>query len=220
MRDFINIILEAQGELFQDYDKAHRNERLLKWLTSELTWNGNKPKVFYHATTKDFDSFNIVNIGFASVLGMPSKTERHGAFFAVDPKFAQEYIEKENDYENNGRVIPVYLNINNPFDLRDTGLSKILRNDDLVELLADNDIDIKSIAFHWYEHDRWQLFDGADGEDFVNSLKKLGFDGAIMNERSQNADSGEVWVAFSPTQIKSAIGNRGSFEPDTSDIRK
>lgn len=55
-----------------------------------------------------------------------------------------------------------------------------------------------------------------------NDLQKLGFDGAIINEsipNDSNAKSGQVWVAFSPNQVKS-VYNRGSFSPDDSRLTK
>lgn len=48
--------------------------------------------------------------------------------------------------------------------------------------------------------------------EFVQSLKDKGFDG-VMNK------SGTTVAAFYPTQIKSATGNRGTFDPTNPDIR-
>jgi hypothetical protein len=45
-------------------------------------------------------------------------------------------------------------------------------------------------------------------------LKKEGYDGALIREE----DGGEMWVAFDPTQIKSATGNRGTFDPASPNI--
>lgn len=208
---------EQQGELFPDYDKEHKEKRLDNWLQSTHAWDGHKPRVFYHATTKDFDTFNTHGTGFASALGMAFEVERHGSFFAVDPKFAEEFIEDPNrpgQYKEGGRVIPVYLSIQNPIDLRDDNLSYMLRDDETVEGFKANDIDLWSIYRHYDQFDRWELFDGPEGGEFVNNLQKLGFDGAIIVERvNGDAQNGEVWVAFNPNQVK-AIHNRGSFSPN------
>lgn len=208
---------EQQGELFPGYDKEHKEKRLDNWLQNTHAWDGHKPRVFYHATTKDFDTFNTHGTGFASALGMAFEVERHGSFFAVDPKFAEEFIEDPNrpgQYKEGGRVISVYLSIQNPIDLRDNNLSYMLRDDETVEGFKTNDIDLWSIYRHYDQFDRWELFDGPEGGEFVNNLQKLGFDGAIIVERvNGDAQSGEVWVAFNPNQVK-AIHNRGSFSPD------
>lgn len=208
---------QEQQELFPGYDKEHREKRLDNWLQNTHAWDGHKPRVFYHATTKDFDTFNTRGTGFASALGMAFEVERHGSFFAVDPKFAEEFIEDPNrpgQYKDGGRVIPVYLSVQNPIDLRDSNLSYMLRDEDTVEGFKQNDIDLRSIYYHIGEYERWELFDGPEGGDFVENLQKLGFDGAIITERpTGDAQSGEVWVVFNPNQVKS-IHNRGSFSPD------
>lgn len=217
MRKFINIISEVQGELFPDYDSQHREERFRQWFADSVAVTGDRPTVFYHATDVDFDEFNVVNIGASSAFGMTGSVERHGAFFAVDPKFAEEYIENKK----NGRVIPVHLSIQKPFDLRDDAvhglLNALYRDDELALALRDKGVNLYSIANHMNEHNRWELFDGAEGEDFVEALRSLGFDGAVMNEASSGDANGEVWVAFSPNQIKS-IFNRGSYSTDSGKI--
>lgn len=214
---------EQQGELFPGYDQEHREKRLDNWLQSTHAWDGHKPRIFYHATTKDFDTFNTHGTGFASALGMAFEVERHGSFFAADPKFAEEFIEDMNrpgQYKEGGRVIPVYLSVQNPIDLRDNNLSYMTSNDDTVEGFKANDIDLRSIYYHVGEYERWELFDGPEGGEFVENLQKLGFDSAIINERpNQGGVSGEVWVVFNPNQVKS-VHNRGSFSPDDPSLMK
>ena len=61
---------------------------------------------------------------------------------------------------------------------------------------------------------RWKFIEDAWQEDtaFVGAaIRELGFDG-IVAENSNNIDGLEV-VAFRPEQIKSATGNRGTFDP-------
>jgi hypothetical protein len=217
---------EEQEELFPGYDEQHRQKRMDDWLKHTHAWDGHKPMTFYHATTKDFDTFNTHGTGFASALGMAFEVERHGSFFAVDPMFAESFIEKPDypgEYKEGGRVIPVHLSVQNPIDLRDYNLSYMLRDEDTVEGFKANDIDLRSIYYHFPEFNRWELFDGPEGGEFVDNLQKLGFDGAIINEsipNNNNAKSGEVWVVFNPNQVKSAVGNRGSFDPNRPELTK
>ena len=219
MKEWQSFLAEDQQELFPGYDAQHREKRLGDWLQNTHAWDGHKPMTFYHATTKDFDTFNTHGTGFASALGMAFEVERHGSFFAVDPMFAESFIEKPDypgEYKEGGRVLPVHLSVQNPIDLRDNNLSYMLRDEDTVEGFKANDIDLRSIYYHVPEFDRWELFDGPEGAEFVDNLQKLGFDGAIINEsipNNSNAKSGEVWVVFNPNQVKS-IHNRGSFNPD------
>jgi predicted nucleotidyltransferase len=224
MREFKTFLGEQQEEMFPGYDKEHREKRLGNWLAKSWGVQNGKPQTFYHATTKDFDTFNTHGTGFASALGMAYEVERHGSFFAVDPKFAEGFIEDPNTgrVKEGGRVLPVHLSIQSPIDLRDDALSRMLSDEETVDEFKANDIDLRSIYNHFYELERWELFDGPEGAEFIDNLQKLGFDGAIINEaipNNSNAKSGQVWVAFSPNQVKS-VYNRGSFSPDDPRLTK
>ena len=218
MREFKTFLGEQQEEMFPGYDEQHREKRLGNWLAKSWGVQNGKPQTFYHATTKDFDTFNTSGTGFASALGMAYEVERHGSFFAVDPKFAEGFIEDPNTgrVKEGGRVLPVHLSIQSPIDLRDNALSRMVSDEETADEFKANGIDLRSVYNHFYELERWELFDGPEGAEFVDNLQKLGFDGAIINEaipNNSNAKSGQVWVAFSPNQVKS-VYNRGSFSPD------
>jgi hypothetical protein len=224
MREFKTFLGEQQEEMFPGYDEQHREKRLGNWLAKSWGVQNGKPQTFYHATTKDFDTFNTSGTGFASALGMAYEVERHGSFFAVDPKFAEGFIEDPNTgrVKEGGRVLPVHLSIQSPIDLRDDALSRMLSDEETVDEFKANDIDLRSIYNHFYELERWELFDGPEGAEFIDNLQKLGFDGAIINEaipNNSNAKSGQVWVAFSPNQVKS-VYNRGSFSSDDSRLMR
>jgi len=212
---------QEQQELFPGYDEKHRQERLNAWLgKSQAVTATYKPKVLYHATTKHFDQFRAQNKGFASALGMTFEVDRSGIFLAENPKFAAEYIEDEyGAYKENAVIIPVYLSAQYTFVLTDSGLSPMLNDEALVEEFKEHDIDLRSIYYHIYEDQRWELFDGPEGEEFVRNLKKLGYDSAYMYEDSRHLGRNGVWVAFEPSQVK-AITNRGSFSPDDPRLMK
>lgn len=212
---------QEQQELFPGYDEKHRQERLNAWLAKSQAVTANyKPKILYHATTKHFDQFRAQNKGFASALGMTFEVDRSGIFLAENPKFAAEYIEDEyGAYKENAVIIPVYLSAQYTFDLTDNGLSPMLNDEALVEEFKEHDIDLRSIYYHVYEDQRWELFDGPEGEEFVANLKKLGYDSAYMYESSRHLGRNGVWVAFEPSQVK-AITNRGSFSPDDPRLMK
>jgi hypothetical protein len=209
-----------QPDLFPGYDDAHRAHRLNVWLGVSSEIASKRPKVLYHATTKDFDRFREKNKGFASALGMPLEVDRTGIFLAENPEFAEEYITDGNVYKAGAMVMPVFLSARKTFSLTDDDLSKMLYDDVIVQEFAMNDISLRGI-YNMYEDGRWELFDGAEGSFFVENLKSLGYDSAMMKESSERGGSETVWVAFNPTQIKSATGNRGSFSTsDASIIRE
>jgi hypothetical protein len=215
---------EEQQELFPGYDKEHREERLNKWLGKSHAMVGKKPQILYHATTKDFDQFRVQNQGWVSgdFFGN-TQVDRTGIFLAQNPKFAEEFIKNNGtgpEWKENARIIPVYLSAQYPFSLLDDSLSPMLSDEATVEEFKEHDIDLWSIYRYFNEDKRWELFDGPEGEEFVNNLKKLGYDSAVMREEAHSHGGSEiVWVAFEPSQVK-AIHNRGSFSPDDPRLTK
>jgi hypothetical protein len=219
MREWKSFLAEdEQQELFPGYDEKHRQERLNAWLGKSHAMAGKKPKVLYHATTKDFDQFRVQNQGWVSgsLIGNV-QIDRTGIFLAENPKFAEEFIKNTGsgpEWKENAVIIPVYLSAQYPFSLLDNSLLPMLSDEALVEKFNEHDIDLKSIYHHYYEDKRWELFDGPEGQDFVQNLKRLGYDSAVMQEEAQSHGGSEtVWVAFNSAQVK-AITNRGSFSPD------
>ena len=142
-----------------------------------------KPLVVYHGTSKDKD-FTSFNVGM------------RGAWFTSSPEEASMY-SKENDsqgYKYEGgkfiakntasRVMPVYLSIQNPYDLT---------KDDLEKLKGGSNY-------------------AAAQKDIFTKARLQGFDGIDLGDG--------IWVVLkSPNQIKSAIGNRGTFDLTKKDIR-
>ncbi len=80
------------------------------------------------------------------------------------------------------------------------------------------DADIKEVSKNYTGLNLLSLendFYGEDSSTFRESVKEvLGFDGVV-----QTFDDETHWVAWFPTQIKSATGNRGTFDPNDPDIR-
>jgi len=78
-----------------------------------------------------------------------------------------------------------------------------------------NPLELKSL-------DEW--FDKIPGKTDAQKTawaKSQGYDG-IKYPHSQptKTESGMAWVAFEPTQLKSAIGNKGTYDPKKKDINK
>jgi hypothetical protein len=70
-------------------------------------------------------------------------------------------------------------------------------------------------------HDWWDIIPGESDQAKTAWAKSQGYDG-IKYPHSQPTENqtGMAWVAFEPTQIKSAIGNRGTFDPTNPVITK
>jgi hypothetical protein len=88
-----------------------------------------------------------------------------------------------------------------------------------VDHLADTMMDANLIKPEEYDEMRAKAFDDSEiAPELKGVLKRKGYDGLVYeNERE---GEGLSWVPFSGTQIKSAIGNTGTFDPSDPDITK
>jgi hypothetical protein len=68
-------------------------------------------------------------------------------------------------------------------------------------------------------HD-WFDLPGRSDKDKTDFLKSQGYDGIKYPHGAGPNQSPTAWVAFEPTQIKSATGNRGTYDIDDPDITK
>ena len=151
------------------------------------------PRIMYHGTVwTDISKFE----SYRAQKGI-------AGFFAFDPAFAADFAKMyAEEYENEGvrkspTVYPVYLSLKKVFDVR--------KKSDREEI--DWEIQPGSLGWDW-----------ADLEDSVNAMKRAGFDGYIDFEFGSNKPPTGIAV-FNPGDIKSAIGNRGTFDRADPDIR-
>ncbi len=152
-----------------------------------------KPQVMYHGTAQDFDSFDPLMIGHH--YGKFS----NGFFFTSDPRVASNYAQWHGA-EAAGRgvelrgsnVMPVYLSFQNPLTLEAYTKSTGLMPD---PYSAGDGIGL--IGFY-----------DDNAKDIRAAVKKGGHDSVLFTFRGQ-----VLAVAFEPTQVKSATGNSGDFDP-------
>jgi hypothetical protein len=177
-----------------------------------------KPMVLYHATAGDFDQFEVGRKSYNSNVFGPYETNRHGIFLAEDPSFAGEFVidaESPNSKpKKGGKTLPVYVNIKSPLDLRE---GKSTLDQETLDEFKEHGVNPRWIL-NGTQH-TWELFDDDDGKEFVRAAQEIGYDGAIITDDSQgDAKNTDTWVAFKPEQIKSATGNKGTFNPLSADI--
>lgn len=153
----------------------------------------------YHGTRSRnaIDQFDLDRSGAQTDAGWMGK-----GFYFGDTRTANAYAghyEFDPDhYPESGSVYPVYLSLQNPAILKDSE-----RNDGprtMVRELLD-------------------LPDEATSEEVRARLLAAGFDGVIYERFSPYGNGYKEYVAFNPEQIKSAIGNVGTFDPANPDIR-
>jgi hypothetical protein len=167
---------------------------------SKVVDDNGEPLVVYHGTSGAFAEFDPKQVG--ANFGVDAE----GFYFTENTSFV---TEKGRTYEdpysagayaknagNAPNIMPVYLSIKNPLTVED--------------------------IIPAYYLDPLDPFDGAHPQDYldknkaemIDRMKEEGKDGIIFK---WGEDS--VFVVFSPTQIKSATGNVGTFGPTVADIR-
>ena len=162
------------------------------------------PLVAFHVTSHDF-------VEFDTGAGSKSDKKTHaaysgqlGSWFTAPSLYQDNYepgnaeaavehfVENNDDgFKTGANTMPVHLSIKNPMEYSD-----------FESMLEDRD-SFSNIAA------------------YKRNLEEQGYDGIVV--RNSDTDGGvdrDDWVAFEPTQVKSAIGNNGQFDPTNPDIRK
>jgi len=93
-------------------------------------------------------------------------------------------------------VLPVYLSIQNPLRMQDTNWG-----------------DVSMIK---QDHPSLRL-QGRTLAEIRSEIERRGYDGIVYENKVEDVGSNS-WIAFQPTQIKSATGNRGTFDPEDPNI--
>lgn len=151
------------------------------------------PLVVYHGTNADFKKFDLSKSGsrFAE-----HKTD--GAmWFSESPDEANGYV----DSVAGGNVMPCYLKMENPAVV---DAAKTVQADLYVKLPGGKKVyEIRYIK-----------------KRVVQYAKEDGHDGVIFLNGYDNVPSiGALFAVFKASQIKSAIGNDGSWDSDDEDVR-
>ena len=226
---------ESQAELFPGYAAQHREARKAKFLEGTQTLPARlssrdttpqAPLTLYHSTTApEFDAFRTHGTGKVSTSLVEYETPRQGIFMAEDPRVSEYFIsDDKGGYLPGGRMMPLHASLKNPFYMTDSHISDLLDDTAAIDRFQQAGINLRGL-YHIPHY--WEAFDAAPGaeDDFVGQLRGLGYDSAYFEEPTSHMDvpsdiNPGVWVAFDPTQVKSATGNIGSFSPDEPSIKK
>jgi hypothetical protein len=195
-----------------------------------------RPLVVFHGTAAEFRSFDPDKSGSNTGTGTP-----RGAFVFTDsPEVAESYMTKEGDRKDFARkgAREEYQELirNGSFDqqlqfLHDNPLvpSPIYKDSGNImpcylRMMKPLRVDAK--GYHWHDI-YFQPKDYRSPEPFTTNeiaeyAMKLGYDGVIIKNvkdvHKGPAHLSTVYFVFSPAQIKSAIGNRGSYSADAKEI--
>jgi hypothetical protein len=167
-----------------------REQNLARFMEgSKVVNEDGSPKVVYHGTNLTFDKFEKHWIGATTDGGHYGR----GFYFSTDPDTASLYAKKRGD--SGSQVMPVHLSIKDPFVVDFSSH----------EAASQTRMRAKEAGA---ELNAWGAAKSAD--QFTEAVKQAGYDGVkIVGKYEGEPDE---WVAFEPEQIKSATGNRGTFD--------
>lgn len=172
-----------------------QTEAFKKWFKdSKVVDENGRPLVVYHGTASpiDFDAFKL-----------PGNRGKGGnaIFFATDPNTASYFAR------NVGRVIPAYVRMENPFDSSNedhvSRLSAFIEKN--FSSIFPGAMFGPSFAIKQLRAGDWGVLEKPAVRQWMRRNK---FDGFWTSEISGGPKTMGV---FDPSQIKSAIGNRGTF---------
>lgn len=180
------------------------------WFGDSVTVDSkNRPIVFYHGTNADIDNFKpLIPTTNTNMFGDEYSAIRAGIFMTPDRSMSNHFANRAN-----GNVVPVYLKMENPANL--------IKNFGSVLDALDN-TDYNTRMFNQVQY-HWELFDEEyGGQHLVNALKQCGYDGVIFmdDEPVEGGKQFPSYVVFSNSQIKSAIGNKGTYSNPDSIIKE
>jgi hypothetical protein len=188
----------GKREAYADGGRVHKG--LPDFLASSV-----EKRKFYHGTQKDFGEF---------------KNSPNGVFLTLDPEIANEFAEgwnkSDDEYKNDSyegaNVLPVHAQIKDPFDYENAEHRARLRK-------AAQEVH-GSDKMHRYIEDLNGKFKNHNWERMEESsmmrpLKHAGFDSYYVSENGR-----KNLAVFDPKKVKSAIGNRGTYDTREADITK
>jgi hypothetical protein len=116
--------------------------------------------------------------------------------------FAGDVVDKiSQNLDSRANIMPLYVKAENPFDYENRLHFKIL--------LEDNDIDDYDVREMM--HGDWETI---ESESIQEAIRNAGFDGFYVKEHGV-----KNLAVYEPSQLKSAIGNIGTFDINNPDIR-
>ena len=157
---------------------------------SKVVDKDGKPLVVYHGTDKDVKAFRVKNRGLAY-------------YFTPDADQASSYSGQKG-----ANVIPVYLSVNKLYRSGDTEAEATIL--EAVEKADDYYPYRLPTVEDWLQTGNPSAF---HLPSVVDAIRGMGYDGFVEMENGV-----EQYGIFNAKNIKSAIGNKGTFNPDSPGI--
>lgn len=204
---------------------------------SKVTSGDGKPLVVYHGTDGNFEEFRP---GFKG--SSENETTKLGFWFTDDPSTAEDFsVRTSNEYvtkkdpntgdvmrwedgkpkefrapDTKGSIMPVYLSIKKPMVFETKGdVDAFEQFMDFRDQWAQYINGEKGVQGAWRK--RYVALDTEKtNKEFLNYLSENGFDGVVLKNTMYDAMGDKPitqYLVTDPTKIKSAIGNKGTFDP-------
>lgn len=171
-----------------------------RWFNNSIVVSKNKtPKICYHGTDANFDTFDTNNSYIGSHFGTY--------------KQANERILQHFKSQKGSNIIPVYLKIEHPVYLKDEG------NFDIRTIITQ--LFGKKIITYGFVYEFLTKYYGSKNKsEYFKKLKdiliKKGYDGICYSNKYEG--KGYSYIIFHPNQVKSAISNTGEFNSESDNI--
>lgn len=173
-------------------------EAFKRWFGDSKVVDANgKPQVMYHGTMRDFDSFD------PDAEAATEKTGIKAIYVSPDTEFANQYADGRD-----GRVMPVYVKAENPFDFDNANHIEALQDYEKANRYTDRSISnyVGDVKRGWWE--------AMESRRVQAAIKSMGHDGFYLIENGV-----KNLGVYAPAQIKSATGNKGTYDAKNPDIR-
>jgi GGDEF domain-containing protein len=178
---------------------ATTSEAFKRWFgKSKVANKDGSPRRVFHGTGEDFTVFDGYEIT---------------GWFSEQPGLAEDHGEARSDMdeETGGglNVMPVYLSIQNPVDFGPLfDINEEYARGDIYRQVG---LDVPADLDAGYVGPGWEIINHYQFED---AARAKGYDGIKVKQGDV-----QTWAAFDSRQIKSAVGNSGTFDASNPDIR-
>ena len=195
--------------------RAPQTEAFKRWFgDSKVVDATGEPLVVYHGTDKDFTTFDAEKPKTSGAM--------HGkGFYFADAATASSYADTPS---GGGLVMPVYLKMERPFfgsKLTEEDTALLRREMPEFDAAYKKFVEEEGTDEYAPSIERLGVLAGNRNEFIQKALRAAGYDGRIVTDTFSApwTDPDTEYVVFDSTQIKSATGNVGTFDPTKPDIR-
>lgn len=198
---------QTNTDIRRSAERQTESPEFKRWFgASKVVDEDGKPRVMYHGTAQDITAFRAKQAG---AIFVTDDVEFAGEFAARSEFWMLQNADAEGGPQSSQNIMPVYIKAENPFDFNNAEHIAALEQYESKNRYTERDISnhIGSVKIGSWE--------AIEERKVQAAIKSIGHDGFYVIE-----DGRKNLAVYSPTQIKSALGNSGSFDPSNPDIRR